>query len=408
MLAAAQVSSRLLAALIHPASRRASLDWRGYPASGWEDLARRAESEGVAPLLHWRFEAEGWPGEAPEAFRSRLGRAYYASAAQNALLFAELQRVCEALARRQIPTLLLKGSALATCLYPDPALRPMTDLDVLAPRGWLEPALQALHEQGYTEIGSEITPGINKWLSYNVELRSARSNAVVELHWALVAGDFDWRTAPLDWFWGQTCSLGELAALGGSQAPGGLLAQARGLSPTAHLLYLAAHLFLRHPANQHRLIWFYDLDLLARRWGGWIDWELLALKAAELGWAPALSMALNGAQQRFDTPLPEGWLEGLAKLATPDQDTRTRRMGRQASTRSLSTWREVSALPWRQRALVLLSLAFPRPAYLRWRYRPRPGWLWPLYYPYRWLDIAGDALATMFHLAGRPQRPHRE
>ena len=43
----------------------------------------------------------------------------------------ELVRVLEALARAEVATLLLKGTALAYSLYPAPTLRPRADTDVL-------------------------------------------------------------------------------------------------------------------------------------------------------------------------------------------------------------------------------------------------------------------------------------
>ncbi len=43
----------------------------------------------------------------------------------------------------------------------------------------------------------------------------------------------------------------------------------------------------------------------------------------------------------------------------------------------------------------------PQPAFIRWRYKPRPAWLWPLYYPYRWFDFLFDGLRTLLLLARR-------
>ncbi len=47
----------------------------------------------------------------------------------------------------------------------------------------------------------------------------------------------------------------------------------------------------------------------------------------------------------------------------------------------------------------LLAIAIPSPAYVRWRYKPRPAWLWPLCYPYRWLDILREGLSTLWQMA---------
>jgi len=35
---------------------------------------------------------------------------------------------------------------------------------------------------------------------------------------------------------------------------------------------------------------------------------------------------------------------------------------------------------------------------MRWRYRPRPAWLWPLWYSYRWFDMARDGVATVWRI----------
>jgi hypothetical protein len=36
---------------------------------------------------------------------------------------------------------------------------------------------------------------------------------------------------------------------------------------------------------------------------------------------------------------------------------------------------------------------------MRWHYKPRPAWLWPLCYPYRWLDILREGLSTLWRIA---------
>jgi hypothetical protein len=51
---------------------------------------------------------------------------------------------------------------------------------------------------------------------------------------------------------------------------------------------------------------------------------------------------------------------------------------------------------WRRRLQFRRGVLFPTPAYLRRRYRPRPPWLWPLCYAWRWLDAGRDAMETLF------------
>ena len=54
-----------------------------------------------------------------------------------------------------------------------------------------------------------------------------------------------------------------------------------------------------------------------------------------------------------------------------------------------STWRNLDA---RDRLGQLRGIFFPRPAYLRWRYHPKPEWLWPLWYVKRWWDLLADSV----------------
>ncbi|MFQ5344183.1 MAG: nucleotidyltransferase family protein, partial [Anaerolineae bacterium] len=53
--------------------------------------------------------------------------------------------------------MLLKGAALANTLYPTPALRPLSDIDLLIPRQHLEPAVQAVKSLGYRQPYPEMT-----------------------------------------------------------------------------------------------------------------------------------------------------------------------------------------------------------------------------------------------------------
>jgi hypothetical protein len=78
-------------------------------------------------------------------------RAWY----ENRLLFRRLAPVIEMLHRAAIPTLLLKGAALALLYYPDPGLRPMGDLDVLVPEAQALQALRLLDSQGWKEKGNK-------------------------------------------------------------------------------------------------------------------------------------------------------------------------------------------------------------------------------------------------------------
>ena len=146
--------------------------------------------------------------------------------------------------------------------------------------------------------------------------------------------------------------------------------QAMVLKPTAHLLYMAAHLALKHGEGNSPLRWFYDIHLLVEREGQRIQWDELVARAREFGWAPALHVALAGTVARFATPLRIGLLESLVNVGDPRDQALIQRKTR-SQTRWESTSDALASLSWRARLHLLMALAIPSPAYVRWRYKPR-------------------------------------
>jgi hypothetical protein len=64
------------------------------------------------------------------------------------------------------------------------------------------------------------------------------------------------------------------------------------------------------------------------------------------------------------------------------------------------TWGALGHLQPGMRLRLLAALIFPSPAYMRWRYKVRRGWL-PLYYARRWLEISGEFVRGLFPAGGR-------
>jgi hypothetical protein len=284
---------------------------------------------------------------------------------------------------------LLKGAALAASLYPNLALRPMCDLDLLVPADGLERAVQAVVELGYRRLVPEMAPGLDRQARYHVALSGGPQGQVsVELHWRLVAGEADWRSPPVEWFWRQTESWT-------MQQPDGRILSALQLRPTAHLLYLAAHLAFQHGGGSSRLGWLYDLHLILARRGDQLDWNALLEKAREFRWSAALGSALSRARDVLATPLPPDLLEKLAAGRDVESERAVAAGRSTGASRGARVYEELRALDWRGRARLALAILWPSPDYLRWRHRLRPAWLWPLGYPYRWGVIAFQLLGAL-------------
>jgi len=383
-------------ALTKPAYR--SDLWSQLSREDWGELIHLAQREGVAPALYYTQESAGWPLGLPLHLREELRADCLKAAGSNLLIYRELSRILSALQSElpHISLVLLKGAALANTVYPSIALRPMTDIDLLLRREHLESAVEALRSIGYRDVAPEMTPGLSRKTHFQVALKGGpRGYVITELHWSLVGGEGDWRSPDLDWFWAETEPWHMLEESGKSGTP----LSALQLRPTAHLLYLAAHLMLQHGGARARLLWEYDIHLLLTQCERRLDWEELRHRARELRWAPALRAALARSHENFGTPLPEGFLRDLET----DEDDRSRSLvqskNHPVQTRAIATWSYLRTLNWRTRLQRARSALWPTAAYVRWRYRPRPKCLWPLCYPYRWLRFACDSAVTLARLA---------
>ncbi len=101
----------------------------------WREFRDLLVPHGVFPLLAYRLRA--WPEDCrpPEEVMAWLNRVYLYAAARTMRAGRQIQTVVDALEGAGIPSVLLKGPALARTVYPDPALRQSVDIDLLVRPG---------------------------------------------------------------------------------------------------------------------------------------------------------------------------------------------------------------------------------------------------------------------------------
>ena len=102
---------------------------------------------------------------------------YAASVIMAARLAALARDVAAELARRDVRVALLKGMAYAGVLYPDPAERPMNDIDILVPSPQMPAARRCLDELGFAcASGPRDLSGAHHAVTY------VRSGMMIDLH----------------------------------------------------------------------------------------------------------------------------------------------------------------------------------------------------------------------------------
>ena len=351
----------------------------------WPLIAHSAEENALAPLLYASLKKRGRENEPPANVTEDLRTAYLRTNTANWLAFQELGSLLNIFEREQIPVVLLKGCALATTLYPEFDLRPMSDIDLLIPHSTLDHVQALLIQQGYTpplELGSGYG---QRFSSYQAFHRNGNRPAHVEVHWHLFKSPYYCDRIPINWFWNRTSEID----MGGTRA--------RAFTPEAQLLHLSAHYALHHRAE--RLIWSYDLALLLARYRVQMNWEEIIEAVRRFGLIQPFQMALSRVRETWGVSMPDKFSSRLDTIK-PSLEQRI------AFAMMTARWGQVRvildglSMPGVRKKLgVWLHHIFPSIKFMRERYRIRDSRWVPLFYLWRICDglfrFARSAISTV-------------
>lgn len=294
-------------------------------------------------------------------------------------LAAEVRRVVDRLASASVPVLLMKGTALAYSHYPHPCLRPRTDTDLLLRPCDVAKAARVFEALGYEPLNMTRGDFVLYQRSY---ARTDRLGVrqVYDVHWKVagpqsVSESLGWEE--LDQAARSIAALGE---------------HARALGDIHALLLACVHRMAHHYDNR-RLIWLYDIHVLASRLG---EESLRALmhQSVEKGVASMCIHGLELARERFGTRLP-GDFESYRAVGL---EASASRFGSDVRMVDILV-SDLKALPgWRERLRLLREHVFPPVDYIRRRYGISSTLALPVLYAHRfltgvlkWLRPAGAA-----------------
>jgi hypothetical protein len=349
----------------------------------WEDIAAQAEAHGLAPLLYVHTRAAGV--QPPPPVKRKLQGLYLRHHHANQVRTGVLRDILSAYAAAGVPALVLKGAALSHTVYPEPGLRPMSDLDILVREEDLWRAQSLLAGLGFDAplpVGPELAHRHLAIAARQVEGLSV----LVEIHHKLLSDYFDHAasfvrslarptSAPPERPAPPATGLAQVSAwarLGGLTAPphpfdlAGLTAYTLSYEDT--LGYLSRHLISHvNVWDFGRLIWVADIVSLAERYAAEIDWERVRRRY------PAALNTLS--LLHFMTPLSDDLLSRAAiSIGHVPQGIGIEFQG----------WPKIRPARWREKGYrrVLRDTLFPSEWWLRLRYRV--GSARPLFW-YRWL-----------------------
>lgn len=358
-------------ALLCSVLRREAPAWPGPPdvisPARLFDVARY---HGVVPLVHAELRSgrdySTWPKEALGAFRNAtLSHGVYET-----IRHAEIGRVLQALSSSGVRPLLLKGMPLAHSHYPDPLLRPRCDTDFLIPQRQLSQTYRTLEELGYAKregVAGNFVSHQTCWRRTD----QTRATHDLDVHWRInnsqmLAGLLDYE---------------ELAAR--ATALPALGAAATTLADVDALLLACIHR-AGHVTYEDRLIWLYDIHLLASGLAAADFDEFAALATAK----KIRFICLDGlahARDRFGTAIPPSVVATLSRPGPVELSARYLSGG--PVRQMVGDFLALDS--WLDRVGMMKEMAFPSAHYMRSKYpRATISWL-PFLYARR--AIAGLA-----------------
>lgn len=347
-------------------------------AADWQAAIDLGSQHGVAPLLFWQVKNIAAQTNLPEDRLAELRLSFRNSALRSLLLYRELATILGALQPAGIPVILLKGLHLAKFIYPEPALRPMADIDLLLQPGDLPRAAQILQGLGYSYL-REFKLGREARKHQHIPPLCQADKAPVELHWHIIAPGSLLRV-DLDGLW-QRAQPAEVEGF-----PALLLA------PEDLLLHLSLHL-VHHELNVG-LKRVYDIALLVSFYGPRLDWTQVSDRSADWGCRKSLFLVLQLAKILFNAPVPPPVLD---QLRPPDFSPQIEALARQRALRVRPLTPELHPdlahlhrrRPWQIKALALMGALFPYPEYVAAKYSLPPGSIKVyFYYLIRLKDLA--------------------
>jgi hypothetical protein len=141
------------------------------------------------PYVYALLVKQAPPAKMPANLLADLRHAYLCAVQQSVVQDGEATQVLGILVRAGLSVVLLKGADLRLRVYPDPATRPMTDLDILVPPEQAGRARSILTDLGYRPMEPNPRPGFQERFTHAAGLLPPPGLTLqVDLHWEIREG----------------------------------------------------------------------------------------------------------------------------------------------------------------------------------------------------------------------------
>jgi hypothetical protein len=212
-------------------------------------FVHQAERSGVASWCFYRLLQNPENKTRHPELMARLKQRYLAVLVDNQqklILFREIEKI---LGKHEIPMALLKGMAMAFTVYPEEALRPMGDLDILVPEKLVLKARDVLLSAGCQSVHIPMSEWHEKHNAHIRAMRLPPHKYLIEIHSKLYATGS--RLQPRHFVWEQSV-VQRSTAFGNFPV----------LSYPLMVYHLASHLYYGYMMGGVRLGWLVDIAMV--------------------------------------------------------------------------------------------------------------------------------------------------
>ena len=329
-------------------------------------LLHLSDIHGIEPLIFAALEHQPQRNPTIDTIRDRLKPKVQAQAVTELTKKVAIRTILERFAQAQIPVVILKGAALGYSLYPEPYLRPRGDLDLLVSETDREAADTLLIANGYQRLDAIREAGSFQ-ITYQ-QTQTTHPTDPIDLHWKLNDHRLFADLLPPE------------QLLQASEPAPSLSPHARTLCRVHAMLHACMHRAANFTTHYHvagedivnpdRLIWLYDIHLLAQAFTD-TDWEQFCDFARANQLRAVCRDALLATQRALTIQIPD---PALRRLAAPGPTEPSAAYLRTGLTRKLLT--DIKAQPnWQARIRLAASYALPPEEFMRRKYDKQT---WPL------------------------------
>jgi hypothetical protein len=352
----------------------------------WSSLLTFLQAHWIIPFLYRKIGSLPQECRPPEIITDEMRQVFLVSVVRSLQMERQLREIIEAFKQDGVQVLVLRGPALAFSLYPDPAMRPSGDLDLLVLPEQVVRARGILEGLGYRCLAKrfEFARDFFREECF-IHQDNPNSKFPVDLHWV------HWELHPF--FKGsEEVGIEDLFQRGWKVETPNLAFET--LHPVDYLIHSAIHLVMIHRMEM-RLSWIYDTALLAQHLQVPYDWQTLQERSVSWRARLPLEQCLKMAQVWAGLELPDGFND-FSTWPRPTED-------------ESAVWADTMRYHWvtilLKRSLAnpslllkripsLLRLLFPHPDIVRFCYPTSSNWLLPFSYVRRWFRWIDDLVVN--------------